>query len=149
MLVRENPKTRAVSVNSLYCVPVRLKVAGGVAPAIVKTSNNFGGNFTLEFYEKASGDPDKTLANAVRISSIELSSKSPFTVTTLNSIGSHLTYKCEGQKVNKITLSRENSVAGNPAILRAIGNSKSLISIADNEDQVDIIVYAVVDSTLD
>lgn len=96
-----------------------------------------------------------TVAGVVRISSIIVASESPFVVEVKNSAGTFTTYKVQGQKPTKITLSRETSVGGNAALFKSFtsGSATSgdavLVRIADNADVVDAHINIVVDGSLD
>lgn len=143
LLVRENPVQRVNSINSLYSLPVK-KTYSGTGTITCITKGAVAGRIIF-----GSGTSDPTLDNVVRVSSILLSSKSPFTVKVANTAGGVTAYQCPGQTVAKIALSRETSKAGNAAALAAATNNTNLIQIVDAEDQVDVTYNIVVDSALD
>jgi hypothetical protein len=131
------------SINSLYSLPVKKTYAANFSGTCVQKGAVAG---RIQF---GTGSSDPTLENVVRISSILLSSKSPFTVRVANTADGSTVYQCPGQTVSKIVLSRESSKAGNAAALAAATNGKALIQIADAEDQVDVTYNIVVDSSMD
>lgn len=154
ILVREAAVARGVPTNSLYSIPVTGSIAAAAEQAVYIVNAA-----TANVLHVGSATVQRSTTKIVRASSVTVASKSPFLLKVMNASGGYTTYEIQGQKPTKITLSRDNSILGNPALLKAEFDSlsslvtgafpRNYVKISDNEDAVDIKLNLVVDSALD
>jgi hypothetical protein len=67
----------------------------------------------------------------------------------MNASGGYTRYQVPGQKVTKITFSRESSICGNPALFVKDQTLAKIVQISNAEDVVDMTFNCVVDGALD
>lgn len=153
LLVREAAVQRGVQTNSLFSVPVAgTATADGSAVGITGSTGAPTSRLLV-----GSTVVDRSKYNIVRMSSITVASRSPFIlkVRAPGPTERYLNYQIEANKPTKITFSRENSIAGNAALLAGawsqggLTSTYSLVQIARSEDPVDIKLNMVVDSSED